>query len=1053
MQLVYVQTDLWQIIMEKPITLYKASAGAGKTHTLTQEYIKLILKDDEAYRHVLAVTFTNKATDEMKMRILSELYKMAADDTCVYKERARRVLVKILQDYPAFSVSTIDKFFQKVMRAFVRELGRLVTYNVELDEKMVAEQAVDSMFSKLEMEENRQLLDWLIEYSLEKIEEDKPWGISNDIVTLSMNLFSEKFKLKSGDMAQNQMSEILKLKQRIAKIISDFEKDCVVIAKRALSIMESCGLHYTDFSGGKNTPFNIFSHLSDGNRIGDPLKPTLYKAFNNVEGWYPAKRKKEAYKFESAYSGGLNECIGALIDLYEERSKIYNTALIVKGNLDSLGILGSVYSNILEYCRENNVVLLSETTDMLSRIIDGSDTPFIYEKVGTWIDNFMLDEFQDTSRMQWKNFVPLLSNSIAGGERNLVVGDIKQCIYRFRNSDWSILHSGIEGEFHNKVNSIHLKENWRSATNIINFNNRFFEAAALEASRIYEPLGEGAAESSLERAKLIREIYSNFAQEASPKSLNGGFININFINKEQIKENCNENGEESLLDYDSIVMAHVIDNVRRLLDNGYKQSDIGILVRNNSNASFVARSLMEANPAYRVISADALSISSSQVVMKIINMLKWLDDSDNISLLTYQALEEGDTGGMGMESDQWSRIKDLPLYQMCEEVIRCCLTCEEKRDMAFIQALLDLVLDYSVKEGSNLSGFIKWWNEGGKNKSISFPESQDAFQIMTVHKSKGLDFEVVILPYFSEKLDYPSNRQPLLWSTAAAAELGYDAPLPVRYSNKLKDTLFAEDYLQEKLEVFIDNLNLAYVAFTRPRKELIILADEPQVTSAGMKMESVSNLLSKFVDTGVPELNIEHSLKTVTVGDEEFVTKEYTIGSMLPPTVKELEGYEAVESGVQFVAPLDMSRQKTALQSGSIGDDTTLRDKGIVMHDIFASITHIQDVAIIEDEENRSLVEGMLASVEERGWFSDKYNVLKECTIIKPDGSLLRPDRVLVDGNEAIVVDYKFGEYTPYNKKYHKQVQRYMQLLMDMGYTKVSGYLWYPLSNAIEEVR
>lgn len=1049
--------------MDKLITIYKASAGAGKTHTLTQEYIKLILKDDESYKHVLAVTFTNKATDEMKVRILTELYKMASDEMCADRERAKRVLIKILQDYPAFSVSTIDKFFQKVMRAFARELGRLVTYNVELDEKLVAEQAVDNMFANLESEENRQLLEWLIEYSLEMIEEEKSWRISKDIAALSMNLFSEKFKVKSGDMAKDHMSKILNLKQRIAAIISDFEKQNRDIAKKALSIMEGCELCYSDFTGASNSPFNIFNYLLKGERIGAPLKPNLYKVYNNVEAWYPAKRKKEAYKFENAYNGGLNECIGALIGLYEHHSRLYNTALCVKVNLNSLGILGSVYSHILEYCKENNVLLLSETTDMLSHIIDGSDTPFIYEKVGTWINNFMLDEFQDTSRMQWNNFLPLLSNSIANGERNLAVGDIKQCIYRFRNSDWSILHKGIESEFPGKVENIPLRENWRSASNIINFNNRFFESAAVEASIIYEPLGEEGTGSSMERARLIRQIYSNFSQKLSPRSKEGGYININFIDNGQLKENSS--GDEAGITYDEVVKAHLIDNVKRLLDSGYSQSDIGILVRYNSEAALVARALMEADPTFRVISADSLSVSSSPVVMKIINILKWLDDPDNISIAVYSALEEGNVNDMQIDPSEWERMKGMPLYQMCEEIVRCTLTKEEKRDMAFIQTLLDLVLDYTVKEGSNLSGFVKWWDEGGKNKSISFPDGQDAFQVMTVHKSKGLDFEVVILPYFSERLDYATTRQPLLWSTAASGELDYEGPLPVKYSQKLRETHFAEDYLQEKLEVYIDNLNVAYVAFTRPRKELIIIAEEPQQTSKGVKMQSVANLLYKFVEGGyestngvsdescLPGLDVKSLLKTVLVGECEFVTKEYTIGSPVPPEAKSGNEYEWFEAGEQFVLPLDTKRLGTSLQSGSINDDTTLRDKGIEMHDIFASVTYREDIAKIEDEQNRRLVEEMVASVNERGWFSDRYDVLKECTIINPDGSLLRPDRIMVKGAEAVVVDYKFGEFVPYNKKYHKQVHRYMQLLMDMGYTKVSGFLWYPLAHAVEEVR
>ncbi len=1054
------------MIMDKFIKVYKASAGAGKTHTLTQEYIKLILKDEEAYKHVLAVTFTNKATDEMKQRILAELHKMASDVASPYREQARRVLIKILHDYPAFSVSTIDRFFQKVIRAFARELGRNITYSVELDEKMVVAQAVDNMFADLEKEGNGELLEWLIAFSLERIENGDSWKINDSIANLAKNIFSEKFKVKSGNMEQDRMAGVLELKERIAAIISDFERKSKKIGCEALAIMERSGLAWTDFAGASRGPFAIFYKLSQGESVGEPLKEKFINCHDNVEVWYPSKRAKEAYKYEDAYNSGLNECIGMLKSLVEDGAELYNTALCVKDNLGILGIFGTIYSYIMEYCREKNVLMLSETTMMLTRLIDGSDTPFIYEKVGTWINNFMLDEFQDTSILQWKNFVPLLANSIANGEKNLAVGDIKQCIYRFRNSDWSILQREIEREFPGKVDSVPMAENWRSASNIVNFNNRFFEAAAVDASRLYEPLGAEASSESFGRAAQIREIYSGFAQKLSPKSSEGGVVRVNFINKERLKELAESaSGADEEITYDSAVKAHLLAIVRDLLDRGFSQRDIGILVRYNSEAAFVARALMEADSNYKVVSADSLAVSSSPVVLKIVNILKWLNEPDEFSLAVYSALEEGNVHNLDVDSLKFERLEKLPLYQMCEEIVRCCLADEERKDLVFIQAFLDLVLDYSVNEGSNLNGFLKWWNDGGKNKSISFPEEQDAFQVMTVHKAKGLDFEAVILPYFSERLDYAGNRQPLLWSTAASDLLSYDEPLPVRYGQRLKETSFAEDYLQEKLEVYIDNLNVAYVAFTRPRCELSIIAEEPKETKSGSKMESVANLLYKFLDGGymesnlfskqtlLPGLEVKSSLNSIDVDGTSVEYKGYVVGVPAGPSGKRRRMYGKYEVKEQFDVPVNMERLKTSLQSGSINDDTTIRNKGIEMHDIFASVTDVDDIDRIEDDENRNLVAKMIASVAKMGWFSDKYEILKECTIIKPDGTLLRPDRVMVNDNEAVVVDYKFGEYSPSNKKYHKQVRSYMQLLMDMGYTKVTGYLWYPLANAVEEVR
>ena len=998
----------------KLINIYKASAGSGKTYTLTHEYIDLILKDEDAYKHVLAVTFTNKATDEMKQRILEELYKMASDQSCPRREMARKVLIKILHDYPAFSVSTIDKFFQGVMRAFARELGRMITYSVELDSELVMGTAVDNLFADLDKDENADLLKWLIEYSLERIENGESWRIQNDIYKLSKSLFSEEFKIKNDGRettVEEQMAQILALKGRIKTILSAFKEKAVSIGKRANELINASDLKYEDFKKGKNTPFNIFNSLAGGKKVGEPLKATFVECYNNVELWYAKTKQKEAWKFEELYNNGLNDLIGELIQLYENEYVAYNTALCVQGNLNSLGILGSIYAYILKYCKEKNVMLLSETTELLGKIIDDDDAPFIYEKIGTWINNFMLDEFQDTSLMQWNNFVPLLANSVANGEKNLVVGDVKQSIYRFRNSDWSILNSGIDQRFGDRVSHKSLDVNWRSGLNIVDFNNRFFKAAALSLK--------------------VDDIYKDFEQSVPQECDNDGYVNISFVDKKNLASQG--------ISYNSVVEEFLINNVERLINNGYNQRDIGVLVRWNREGAEVAKILMRYG--YKVVSADSLSVSSSNAVSRVVNILKWLNDPDNISMAIYAALHRNnaDLGMIDVEDSQ--RLKKMPLYQMCEEIVRCYLVDNQRNDVVFLQSFLDMVLEWTDKQGSNLSAFLKWWDETGSKRSIASPQEQDAIQVMTVHKAKGLAFEAVILPYFCEKLDHSGLKAPLIWSNAASGLLNYDAPLPVRYSTSLSNTLFCDDYSKEKLGVCIDSLNVAYVAFTRPRRELIVLAESPSVNKDGsVSISAVSHLLYNFGgDMSGSEL----------CGVE---IEQLTIGEATQFEVKEQKQFTRFELDKQFGEPLDLGRIKTSLQTGSINDDLTLRDNGIIMHDLFARINTAQDVEIISDSEIKEKVVSILQSVEERGWFSDKYKVYKECSVIKPDGTILRPDRVLVNGNEAIVIDYKFGEFTALNKKYHRQVRGYMQLLADMGFADVCGHIWYVKEGVIEDV-
>ena len=1043
------------------IKVYKASAGSGKTYTLTHEYIDLILKDEQAYKHVLAVTFTNKATDEMKSRIIEELYKMSSDASCPRREMARNVLVKILHDYPAFSVSTIDKFFQGVMRAFARELGRMVTYGIELDADMVRNAAVDNLFADLDKEENKLLLKWLIDFSLERVENGESWKISSDILTLSKSLFSEGFKLKNDGKqvsVDQQMANILNLKERISKIVADFEKGCIAIGKEAVAIMEKCGIDYTFYKGGERTSlFKVFHFNANGERIGEPLKQNFIDGYNNLENWYTKSRKKDIPVIEQSYNMGLNDCVGRLIDLYGNKGRDYYTALSVKGSLNSLGILGYVYAYILDYCKEKNVMLLSETTELLGKIIDRDDTPFIYEKVGTWINNFMLDEFQDTSLMQWRNFIPLLANSVSNNEKNLIVGDIKQSIYRFRNSDWNILKSGIDAEFTRGVAHKHLDVNWRSARNIVEFNNLFFESAAKMAADI----------SGMEQ---IAQVYSNFAQRLPQNKEERGCVNINFVNR----KNVEQAGES----YDGAMQALILNHVGRLLANGYRQNDIGILVRWNHEGTAVARCLIEAG--YNVISADSLAVSTSAAVTKVVNLLKWLDDPDNVATEIYAALSVGDMASEIISPEESQRLKGLSVYLMCEEIIRCYLTDKQKDDIAFLQAFLDMVMDFSMRHGSNLSAFLKWWDESGVDKSISSPDDMDAIQVMTVHKAKGLAFEAVIVPYFSNKLDHSTRRSPLLWSSSASQLLDYPGPLPVKYSQSLQNTHFSEDYFKEKLEVYMDNLNVAYVAFTRPKRELIVIAEEPVKDKSGaLPLQSVSDLLFDYMKS-MPEISGEEFMENEKVielsgsdvrgseaevseaevseaeGSEteggKIVVREFALGDEEPFVGAKKRNLQLFALQSQFGGKLNMERIKTAMQTGSVNDELTLRDNGIIMHDLFAKITTVQDVEKLPDGEVKEQVRQVIASVAERGWFSDEWDVFRECSVILPDGTVLRPDRVLVKDSTAIVIDYKFGEYVPDNRQYHRQVRRYMTLLHDMGYETVSGYLWYVKEAAVEQV-
>src|SRR5574344_2263129 len=617
------------------ITIYKASAGAGKTHKLTGEYINLLFGDPYAYKHILAVTFTNKATDEMKGRIVEELYNLAANERSDYlnelvkrvgkdekyiRKVARETLIKILHDYSLFSISTIDRFFQGVMRAFAREVGKMALYNVEIDEGSVIQSAVDMMYLSLDKEDNSDLLKWLIDFSIDVIESGGNWNIKREILSLSGKLFSEEFRIKSREAGTDTFSvdeyreNIARLKERIFMIISDFKTECRRIGRAGIEFMSARGHVPEDYKGASRSPFKIIRQLSDG------IIPTLTDSFIALYG-APDKwvGKKDADRMALFYDERLNSVIGEVIEHYNRRSGLYHTALLISENINSLGILGDIYSRIQSYCKEKNIILISETTELLNRIIDGNDTPFIYEKTGTRLDNFMLDEFQDTSRMQWDNFKPLLKESLSKGGDNLIVGDVKQSIYRWRNSDWKILNNDIDYSFRgDELTHFSLKNNWRSSSDVIEFNNSFFRSAAEKAQIEFNySIGNSACCSSdagdcggddnssqgydIQR-DLITSIYTGFEQEIPDGRKNlRGFVECAFFQRASnkvryggdISEEFSSSGEEMQMEF-------IKRRIDEIIQRGYKERDIAILVRKNEDGAKVASFLASNN--YRVVS-------------------------------------------------------------------------------------------------------------------------------------------------------------------------------------------------------------------------------------------------------------------------------------------------------------------------------------------------------------------------------------------------------------------------------------------------------------------
>ncbi|NDW08517.1 exodeoxyribonuclease V subunit beta [Dysgonomonas sp. 520] len=1071
------------------LVVYRASAGSGKTHQLTGEYLRLLFSSPYAYRHILAVTFTNKATDEMKTRIIDELANLASGNKSDYiekllqprfdteekvREEARIILTHILHDYSAFSISTIDRFFQQTMRAFTRELGLGGGYNVELDTEKVLGEAIDSMLSDLEKKDNRQLLDWLIRFSEEKIESGKTWNIRNDIRSLSFEIFKESYKAFSDDVQKDISDKNLMddYKEMLIAYIRQFEKISQQIGEKALNTMDRFGLVPSDFKGSTRSPMNSFVKWANG-EIKDPSM-TFGLLAGEVSVWYTAKDSAEKKnKIEEAFSGGLNRCVCDIIDHYQN-TRNYQTAYEINRYFFTLGILGDVDKKIREYAAEKNIMLISDTTELLNKIIKGSDTPFVYEKIGTYIDHYMIDEFQDTSNMQWINFSPLIKDSLAAGKMNLIVGDVKQSIYRWRNSDWKLLDEQLDIEFRERgINHQSLDNNWRSLPNVINFNNTVFTKGSKLLQALYNTsLPEDTEKKNLSQFETkIQSAYKGSVQTIPlAKGEEAGHVKINFIDREE-----NQNWQQKSLEE----LPLIIENLQ---DKGYSLQDIAILVRTKKEGADVANTLLEykgSNPdskyKYDIISDEALFLSSSQSVKLVVSLLRYLQKPADLSLKALAVYEYYKFKNQLMAEDalniyfstsqdfpaevleRLNHIRELPLYEMTEEIFDLFRDAMEKNENIYIQSFLDAVLDFTVRNISDLDLFLQWWDESGVKKTIFTPDGQDAIRIMTIHKSKGLGFNVVLLPFCNWDLDHKLTT--ILWCQPKEEPFSRLHLVPVKYSQKLTNTIFEYDYFEERLHAFVDNLNVLYVAFTRAKKELIAFAPKPKEKD---EISNISTLLWQCINNTV-EIRNEGCVDLAEYLDEE--SGIFEIGAEYLPSAKGKKGQakqEEISVGALTGVPFD-ERLKLRLNNKYYFADSGQRDYGNMMHDILSGIDTFDDLenavdnfclnGMINSEEKETIyqeLKNFLSDEQISDWYSGKYKILNEVQILQPKGPFVRPDRVMICGDEVVVVDYKFGKQE--DRKYLKQVKYYTDQIRKMGYEDVKGYIWYVRLGKVVEV-
>ncbi|MBR5076687.1 MAG: UvrD-helicase domain-containing protein [Bacteroidales bacterium] len=929
--------------------ILKASAGSGKTYRLSKHYVDLLLKDREPYRHrnILAVTFTNKATAEMKNRILEDLAKLAETSP-----DARKRLTELLHDYGAFSVSTIDRFFQRALKAFSRELGQFADYQIELDKESLIVETMDRILDSL-TEEDRELLEWIRSALEETLSQGDRFFLDAGLKDVGMLLKNDEHR----DLVQRfGISDTDAFgKERLGRI----RRECRGVIRE-----------FTERAAALGFPVERGKIISPKNKL------KLIKA-----------------------TPGLPE-------LFEEASyRPYCTAWILDRMLFQLGFAGEFYRAFDALLREKNLMCLDESNTILRDIIGGSDAPFVYEKLGVRYEHFLLDEFQDTSHIQWDNFLPLLKESESHGGSNLLVGDIKQSIYRFRDSDWRLLGEEVGREFPEAREEV-MKGNWRSTEEVVDFNHRFFSFASelLGLQKIY------AEEKPLVMRKEEKQ---------------RGCVRVSFCDDQD---------------------AAVVDSVLQAHDAGARWNDIAILVRNKQEGARLAACLIERE--IPVISDDSLDLKGSPVVRRLVSLLNHYENPDD-SIGSFLA--------RSLEIEYPERYHSLADF--CEQLVRSL----QERDpgsfegqLLFVQAFMDVLQDWTRTNGNNLRYFLKSWEEQG-SIYIGSPEDAASVRVLTIHKSKGLQFPHVIFPYAEKVGLYKSGTH---WCrldpSATTLKEAAGGIYPVALDSLAEQSDFAEAVRQERRMQLVDNINLFYVAMTRAEKSLHVIA------------KTSTDKLRKGIQKGSPEPgNFAEILYVFLKGMDETVCgqpydftrmkrKEETSEKVFPaafPSIPPGGRLAPSSDAADFFGP-----------DGATGPDASVRLRGIVLHDILSEVKGPADLdaavdAAVRDgrldaaggESARTLLRERIAA--HPGWFPEAsgsgVRVVNEQDVFDADGKVERPDRVVVRGREAVIVDYKFGRE---EESYRRQLRRYARLWHELGYEVRGAYIWYVEDDKTVEV-
>ena len=1048
------------------LSIYKASAGSGKTHTLTGEYLRMLFRDFQAHReqmmphsHILAVTFTKKATAEMKERILKALFILSQTpeqspyydlligefkvDTPTLQQQARQLLVGILQDFSRFSVSTIDGFFQQVIRTFAMELGLTTTYDLAMDNDEVIQQAVDDVFRKLRSQDtdNSDIVSWITAFAEHNIEENANWNPHQKVSVFSTELNKEKLKrnlLKVRDFFADK-NNIVRYRKTLEAIV-----DAVICKTEQLL---QTGTQATEGKEGLNKrTISVFSKTAEKFLADGFNNTTLQMLENPADICVKSKPKAVQQAALSLFYSSLQPIYQQLFDIWEHDRIEYNTAKAVLNHLYAIGLIQDVAGQVELTNRETGRLPIADINMLIHEVIDGQDTPFIYERLGQYFRHFMIDEFQDTSALQWQNFEPLIQEAEGNNHDNLVVGDIKQSIYRWRNSDWRQLNQ-VDQSFGDTCMP-KMDCNWRTAELLVQHN----EQLMLQYSQWITQQIQGKGWDDHAEATAIQHIYAQEAIHQKAKKDYPGVVHMQFFEgkKDEVQTQA---------------LAAVAQQLQRLKEEEIDLGRVAILVRKRNEAEMTAQYLIE--QGFTVQSTDGMRIQSHPAVQLLVAIMQQRQDQQRgiINEVTNAIIRELHAPFTEEEMLQMNQAANLPVYEYVQTLIQMLQLQDADGALPYLTAFQDQIYQFTQSRVANTQSFLEYWERKKDKAAIPAPAETNAIRVLTIHSSKGLEFDIVMLPFMSWELQSSHNDE-ILWCQPTSAPFNEMPIVAVSISEKLLQTHFRNEYIQEIISKYIDNLNLTYVALTRPKYRLY---------AYGPRFEKEENPQSNIKTVGqLFSYILYQQTERNEEGEEVSLLKQLEDGSWVyhkqapnPTIAPEEPNNENSRQATYVSSPINGRLTLRSRAEDDFNEDTPLEtiDLGILMHEWLADITTWTDAQpalekmritgrITAQQEQQMQtqwlhLQNLLQGENRNYWFDGSMKVLTEQTILSTNGKTYRPDRIIILQKHAEVIDYKFGE--EHTSKYNEQLRNYTLMLKQMGYT-VDAYVVYVALQKIVKV-